>query len=136
MARKEPPLESGVILVAPPVLVDPNFRKSVVLLCEHSSAGSFGLILNHHVTVGMAELLADLSSYVDPVRIGGPVQLDTLHFLHRLGEEVGGAVRIFDDVFWGGEMNDLQRLFQERQPTRNELRFFLGYAGWGEGQLE
>ncbi len=136
MARKAVRLESGIILVAPPALVDPNFRKSVVLLCEHTTAGSFGLILNHRVTVAMAELMADLSSYTEPVRIGGPVQLDTLHFLHTYGSEVEGAVQIVNGVYWGGEIEELQRLFDEKRPTRDELRFFLGYAGWGEGQLE
>ena len=136
MGRKEIQLESGVLLVAPPAMVDPNFRKSVVLLCEHTAAGSFGLILNHNIAVGMGELIADLSSFTEPVRIGGPVQLDTLHFLHRFGSDVSGAIEIFKGAFWGGELDDLQRLFVEKTPSRDDLRFFLGYAGWSPNQLE
>ncbi len=136
MERKEIALESGVILVAPPTLIEPNFRRSVVFLCEHSPEGSFGLILNHNVSLPMSDLMADLSSYTDPVRIGGPVQMDTLHFLHRFGDEVSEAIEIVNGVYWGGELNDLQRLFLDQQATGQDLRFFLGYAGWTDGQLD
>ncbi len=136
MEPKEIALEPGVILVAPPTLIDPNFRRSVVFLCEHSPEGSFGLILNHKVSLGMPDLMADLSSYSDPVRIGGPVQMDTLHFLHRYGGEVSGAIEIINGVYWGGELSDLQRLFLDQDPTGHDLQFFLGYAGWTDGQLD
>ena len=136
MKPKEIALESGIILVAPPTLIDPNFRRSVVFLCEHCPAGSFGLILNHNVSLEMSDLMADLSSYTDPVRIGGPVQMDTLHFLHRYGDEVSGAIEIINGVYWGGELNDLQRLFLDQQPAGQDLRFFLGYAGWTDSQLD
>lgn len=134
--KPEIALAAGVILVAPPVLVDPNFRRAVVFLCEHSSEGSFGLILNHDISLGMSELVDELSSFPDSVRIGGPVQLDTLHFLHRYGDAIPGALEIADGIFWGGEITDLQHLLDEQKPSGEDLRFFLGYAGWTEDQLE
>jgi len=134
--KQEIALAAGVILVAPPVLIDPNFRRSVVFVCEHTSEGSFGLVLNHDVSLGMSELVDELSTFKDSVRIGGPVQLDTLHYLHRYGDELPGALEIADGIFWGGEITELQQLLVEQNPTSEDLRFFLGYAGWTDGQLE
>ena len=134
--KQETALAAGVILVAPPVLVDPNFRRSVVFVCEHTIEGSFGLILNHDISLGMSELVDELATFSDSVRIGGPVQLDTLHYLHRYGDKISGALEVADGIFWGGEITDLEQLLGEQSPSSDDLRFFLGYAGWTEGQLE
>lgn len=134
--REEVILEAGTILVAPPTVLDPNFRRSVVFLCEHTSEGSFGLVLNHDVSMGMSELVDELAVYKESVRIGGPVQLDTLHFLHKYGSDIPGALEITPGIFWGGEIEGLQVLLEEQKPTASDLRFFLGYAGWTDGQLE
>ena len=124
----------GVLLVAPPVLSDPNFRRSVVLLCEHGEAGSFGLVLNHLLTVQLGDVLESLSGRREPLWLGGPVQPSTLHFLHRHGGDIAGAVPVVDGVCWGGDFDDVQRLL--RSEAADGLRFFLGYAGWIPGQLE
>ncbi len=126
----ETELKPGMLLVAAPNLLDPNFKRSVVLLCEHSETGSFGLILNQNITVEMSELLENA------VHVGGPVQMDTLYFLHRFGSDVEGTVEVCTDVFWGGEFQNLQDAIQEKEVTKSDVRFYLGYAGWTEGQLE
>jgi putative transcriptional regulator len=123
-------LSTGVLLVASPNLVDPNFKRSVVLLCEHSDAGSFGLILNQNITVEMSELLQDA------VHVGGPVQMDTLYFLHRFGDDVDGTVEVCPEVYWGGEFENLQDVIKGKDITKSDVRFYLGYAGWTEGQLQ
>ena len=126
----------GVLLIAPPVLSDPNFRRTVVLLCEHGDAGSFGLILNRLLTLQLGDVLDSLSGRLEPLWLGGPVQPSTLHFLHRHGGEVEGAVPVFEDVCWGGHFDDVQGLLRRSATAASRLRFFLGYAGWIPGQLE
>ena len=126
----------GVLLVAPPVLSDPNFRRTVVLLCEHGTAGSFGLVLNRLLTIQLGDVMDSLSGRLEPLWLGGPVQPSTLHFLHRYGSEVAGAVPVFDGVYWGGHFDDVQGLVQRNAAEASKLRFFLGYAGWIPGQLE
>jgi putative transcriptional regulator len=126
----------GVLLIAPPILQDPNFKKAVVLLCEHSDQGSFGLILNHQIAVDMIDELESLGAYKDAIHVGGPVQMDTLHFLHRFGTTVTGAVEVCPGVHWGGDFDVLQETIRDREVATTELRLYLGYAGWTAGQLE
>lgn len=126
----------GILLVAPPVLSDPNFRRAVVLLCEHGEAGSFGLILNRLLTIQLGDVLESLSGRQEALWLGGPVQPSTLHFLHRHGSGITGAVPVMDGVYWGGDFDDVQRLIWDKTSLAGGLRFFLGYAGWIPGQLE
>ena len=125
----------GVLLIAPPMMRDPNFWRAVVLLCEHGPAGSFGLILNRPLTLELSEVMNDLQGE-NMISLGGPVQQDTLHFLHRHGDQVSEAIPIVDGVHWGGDFEVIKTLVQAEATTPNDLRFFLGYAGWSPGQLE
>lgn len=126
----------GVLLIAPPMMRDPTFRRSVVLLCEHGVDGSFGLILNRNVELQLADVVEDMELYRGPLSLGGPVQPDTLHFLHRFGDRVGETTQIADEVFWGGDFETIQQMVQTEESTSEDLRFFLGYAGWSPGQLD
>jgi putative transcriptional regulator len=137
-------LAPGTLLVAPPTLGDPNFRRSVVLLCEHSPAeGSFGLSLGRPLEQDLA--LSDVLDLGDPVArlrgedfplaLGGPVQPETLHYLHRHPEAVPGATEVTEGVRWGGDFDDVKVLLADGEADAQSLRFFLGYAGWGAGQL-
>lgn len=129
-------LQRGILLVAPPNLSDPNFRRSVVLLCDHSAEGSFGLILNQHTAIDMKDVWPGQGVFKEVVRAGGPVQMDTLHFLHRFGEDLSDAVEICPDVFWGGDFDALQHTARGGNALTSGVRFYLGYAGWSEGQLQ
>ncbi len=125
----------GVLLIAPPMMLDPNFRRAVVLLCEHSPEGSFGLILNRPLSLKLGDVLNDLAGE-EQISLGGPVQQDTLHFLHRHGDLVTDSIAVFDGVHWGGDFEAVKTLVQANYATPNDLRFFLGYAGWSPGQLD
>ena len=74
---------TGILLIADPFLKDPNFLRTVVLLCEHEEQGSFGFVLNKQITQTLDELISDLNGHKLPVYYGGPVQMDTIHFLHQ-----------------------------------------------------
>ena len=125
----------GTLLIAPPMMRDPNFWRAVVLLCEHSPEGSFGLILNRPLTLELSEVMKDLEGE-NMISLGGPVQQNTLHFLHRHGDLVDEAIPIIDGVHWGGDFEAIKTLVQAETATPQDLRFFLGYAGWSPGQLE
>lgn len=125
---------SGKLLVAAADLSDPNFARSVVLLIHHDDEGGFGIVLNHP---GKARLdtvcrqLFEQPSPVDlPLSVGGPVAgpLLALHASAALAER-----EVTPGVYFSAQQHLLTALLAEgRQP----LRFFVGYAGWGPGQLE
>ena len=128
----------GVLLVASPTLDDPNFHQTVVLIVEHGSAGTLGLVLNRSTKVLLSEALPDLTVLKGtPHRLfaGGPVELTRLLMLFRLKEPTTEAQAIFDGVYVGGSPEILQRILKQGKPTET-FRAFAGYAGWGPRQLE
>lgn len=136
MAASDLELQAGIFLVAPPVMQDPNFRRAVVLLCDHGSEGSFGLVLNRPIDLSLNEVLEGYFAFDEALCLGGPVQRDTLHFLHRHHDATTEGVALTDGVRWGGDFDVIRDLAQRGAASSDDLRFFLGYAGWSPGQLE
>lgn len=132
----EPAPKPGRLLIAPPVVQDVNFRRSVVLICEHDEDGSFGLILNRPLGIQLKEVLELIGDQQHPLLQGGPVQTDTLHFLHTYGNDVPGHIPVMDGVFWGGDFEVMKALIETGEISHLDVHFYLGYAGWGPGQLE
>jgi putative transcriptional regulator len=127
--------ERGRLLISEPFLPDPNFERTVVLLCEHNDEGSFGFVLNKPSILKVNEVMEDISGLENVVFVGGPVQQDSLHFINRT-VSVTNAVEIIDNIYWGGDFENLITLCDTKQITASDVRFFLGYSGWGPGQLE
>ena len=126
----------GNLLIADPFLRDPNFMRSVVFICEHKEEGSFGFVLNRKFEQHLGELITGVATSDFPVYYGGPVQADTLHFLHQRPDLIDGGAVVTDNIFWGGDFETAVQLIKNNLLTKSEIRFFIGYSGWGEGQLE
>ena len=126
----------GKILIADPFLKDPNFMRSVIFLCEHQPEGSFGFVLNRLYPQVVGELISDLEGCKYPVYYGGPVQPDTLHFLHRSPGLITGGVKVTDEIYWGGEFAEVVSLIKQNKLSYTNIRFFIGYSGWAKGQLD
>lgn len=125
------------MLIADPFLKDPNFARSVVLLCEHrEEQGSFGFIVNRSFDQKLDELLPDIIIPNIPVFQGGPVQLDTIHFIHQLPSQIEGGFEVFPGLYWGGDFESVVKLVNSQQADLQKIKFFIGYAGWSGGQLE
>lgn len=129
------PPASGRILIANPFLADSNFARSVVLLCEHGPEGTVGFVLNRPTELTLSDLLPDLATPLLSIFQGGPVQLDTLHMLHRTPELYSG-VEIAPGIYWGGSYEALQESISENTYQPIDLRLFVGYSGWSPGQLD
>ena len=127
--------QKGSLLISEPYLPDPNFDRTVVYLCEHNAEGSFGFVLNKASQVHVEDLLQDVKNFDETVYIGGPVEQNTLHFLHR-ADYLQGGVEVQNNVFWGGNYQQLISLIDTGSINRADFRFYIGYSGWGEGQLE
>ncbi len=134
MAKEE--IVSGSILAAEPFMVDPNFKRSVILLCEHHNEGSIGFILNKTVNMNINDLLADFPAFESNVYYGGPVKTDTIHYIHNVGDVLDNSQKVADGIYWGGDYEKLKFLIQSKIILPENIRFFVGYSGWSEHQLE
>ena len=126
----------GILLIADPFLKDPNFLRTVVFLCEHKEEGSFGFVLNRPFTNTIDELIPELQDHKLPVFYGGPVQQDTIHFLHQCPEDIPGGQEILKGVYWGGDFDKMVKLIRSNSLDPARIRFYIGYSGWGSGQLD
>lgn len=127
--------EKGRLLISEPFLPDPNFERTIILLCENNAEGSFGFVLNKPSLANVSDVMEDIKNYDTPAMVGGPVQQDTLHYLHRY-PGIADAVEILEGVYWGGSFERVLFLLETRQLAHGDIRFFLGYSGWSPGQLE
>ena len=128
--------QKGNFLLSEPFLTDPNFWRSVVLLTEHNEDGSFGFVLNRPTGYQLNEVAPELPRLDAPVYMGGPVQKDSLHFLHRIDALKPSGEEIIPGIWWGGDYGLLQSLMEKGEIDPEHIRFFIGYAGWGPEQLE
>jgi putative transcriptional regulator len=138
--EKNQEIRKGQLLVSEPFLGDPNFERTVVLVCEHGDDGSFGFVLNKFTEVNLKDALEeinDLNASEDiKLYIGGPVEQNTLHFIHRLGDHIEGSILIAEGVWWGGNYEQIKTMLELNAISSQDIRFFIGYSGWGAGQLD
>ena len=125
----------GILLIADPFLKDPNFLRTVVFLCEHKAEGSFGFVLNRKYENTLDELIPGMEELKLPVFYGGPVQLDTIHFLHQYRDEIPGSEEVIKGVYWGGDFEKVVEMLKDGTAHPDKIRFYIGYSGWSDGQL-
>lgn len=126
----------GRLLISYPLMNDPYFKRSVVLLCEHNEEGSFGFVLNKYLDVSLSELVEDLPDIPNRIALGGPVQTSNLFFLHTMGHQIEGSIEVADNIYMGGEFESLRDKLNQGILQNDQVRFFVGYSGWSEKQLE
>lgn len=128
-------LSKGSFLIASPEIESGIFYRSVVVLCEHSAAGSLGLIINKDIDFELGENILEIEDLANPnveLRAGGPTQMNQMLVLHNQNTEQ--AKTILKDVSLGGNLEFLQDALLD--PEGPDLRLLFGYATWGTGQLE
>jgi len=127
---------SGILLISDPFLKDPNFMRTVVFLCEHEQQGSFGFVLNRKYENTIDELIPELEGHKISLFYGGPVQMDTIHFLHQYPNEIPGGQEVIKGIYWGGDFDKVVEMIKSNAIDENKIRFFIGYSGWSDGQLK
>lgn len=129
---------AGSFLIANPVLPDPNFSRTVVLLCNHNEEGSFGLVVNRKSEYKAADVFAKsevLDFYDREVFVGGPVSQSHIFYLCRSPDPLPGLDNVCPGVHLGMSWDGLEEVVQNLENPLENLRFYLGYSGWGSGQL-
>jgi len=124
----------GRLLIASPSLLDPNFRRTVVLVTEHSDEGAAGLVLNRPSTAAVSDLVPELEplvAYEEPVWFGGPVQPNAVLVLGEFVDPRDAAVQLFGSLGFPA-LDEPEAVVG----VTTRRRVFAGYAGWDAGQLE
>lgn len=125
----------GMLLLSEPFLQDEHFSRSVILLCEHNEEGSFGFILNSSIDLNITDLIKDFPETFVKIGIGGPVEKNQLFYIHSL-EHIEGSLKVSEGIFMGGDFNSLCKAIDSGEISSDDLRFFIGYTGWSENQLQ
>ncbi|MDB4015988.1 YqgE/AlgH family protein [Flavobacteriaceae bacterium] len=129
-------INQGTLLVAEPSIIgDINFHRSVILLANHKEKASLGFILNKPFDFILKDILPEINSSIE-VHYGGPVEPDNLYFIHNSPELITGSIKINEELYWGGNFEKVIELLNDESIGENNIRFFLGYSGWGENQLK
>jgi len=126
----------GRVLISEPFLPGSYFNRSVVFLVAHSDKGAVGFILNKKVNYSFNEVVGDFPDFNAEVSLGGPVSTDSIYFIHSLGADFPGSIHVTDNLYWGGDFEELKRRINLGLIHHGQVRFFLGYSGWDGGQLE
>ncbi len=130
----------GQFLISTPQMPDPRFREQVIIICEHNEEGAMGVVINNpHNEITLVDIFlgAGISipeSIVSPVYIGGPVGMADGFIIYKDIREYKNSLKVCDDIFLSRDLKLLEDIGMGRGP--DEYLFLLGYAGWGQGQLE
>lgn len=128
--------KQGKILISEPLMNDFHFGRSVILLIDHEeSEGSFGIIINKKLSISVSQVVDDFADFDAPVYLGGPVADNQLFFIHTLGDLIPDSCPIIDGLYWGGDHETLVTFINTGIANEDNMRFYLGYAGWDSGQL-
>lgn len=130
----------GSFLIANPVLPDPNFSRTVILLCNHNEEGSFGLVVNRKSDLRAADIFVDAdllknAGYDHEVYIGGPVSPQQVFYLCRYPEPLADLETVCPEVQMGMSWESLDEVLRHLENPSQDLRFYMGYSGWGANQL-
>ena len=128
--------KKGSVLISDPFLNDPYFGRSVIVLCEHNKKGTFGFVLNNFLDIDLHKIDSNFPNINARIGFGGPVSKDSLFFIHSFGEKVKDSLKIQKELYYGGDFDDVCTILKEKPELNDQIRFFIGYSGWDEKQLD
>ncbi len=128
--------QRGRVLISEPFLLDNYFKRSIVLITEHGEDGTVGFVLNKPVDIPVNEIIEDFPITKADLSLGGPVNTNTLHYIHTLGDIIPQSNKVVGNICWGGDFDVVERLIRSGNISNGQIKFFLGYSGWSHDQLE
>ena len=129
-------IAAGKILFSTPLLTDPNFDKVVIFLAEHNANGALGFVINRLFERTFNELIAYNQSVPFKLYEGGPVAKESLFFLHKRPDLIEGGMLVEDSIYLGGDFKQAVQFINNKTITEKEIKLFIGYCGWDDGELE
>jgi putative transcriptional regulator len=129
---------TAILLVARAELPDSRFKNAIVLVMNNIASAPAGLIINRPTRIGISSLFPDverLAKLENKVYFGGPVEIEAVSFLFRADTPPEHAIQVLDGVYLSTNEGLLRKLLGREKPMEG-LRIFIGYSGWGPGQLQ
>lgn len=127
--------KKGRLLLAEPFMLDDHFSRSVIYLCDHNKEGSYGFIVNNMLNLKLNDIITDEDLPKLDVFYGGPVHATSLFFIHKMGDLLNESIEISDNIFTGGDFNQIIEFLNLGVLDPSKIKFFLGYSGWSKNQL-
>ena len=124
--------QKGKVLISQPFMWDGCFSRSVVLILDYSEKGTIGFILNKWLQQAIDEVVGYSPAEKLQLSLGGPLATNTLHYIHSF-DNIPFAIEIAKGLYYGG---DLRQVLSQSIMKPENIRFFIGYAGWTGGQLD
>ena len=130
-------IKKGTMLIASPEIDVGILFRSVVILCEHTPNGSFGLMINKNIEIDLPEEVINLEDIANPkvgLRAGGPVQANQMMLLHSCKDIPQQTLEICENVYLGGDLEFLHKIVNN--PNGPNVNMCFGYVGWSNEQLQ
>ena len=127
--------KGDVLISKPSILGDITFNRSLILVADYNEEGYVGFMINKPLQDNLKDLVPSINKDFK-VFDGGPVDRDKLYFIHNVPDLISGGFQISDELYWGGEQEQLIPLINQNLLGAHQIKFFLGYSGWAPEQLE
>ena len=128
-------LKGKLLIAEPSILNDDSFNRTLILITEHTLKNTIGFILNRPLDFTVNDLLPEINSDFI-IYQGGPVEQDNLYFVHQVPHLIPESIEVSNGMYWGGNFETLKALLNGNLLEKTDIRFFLGYSGWGKNQLD
>lgn len=129
-------LRAGKILISSELMEDPVFKNAILYITEYNDKGAVAFIINQIFERRLNELVEFSGSPAFPLYNGGPVDKEHLFFIHSRPDLIAGGEKITDAIYWGGDFKKAIGHINNKTLTATGIKIFIGYCGWGAGELE
>ena len=133
---KDKNIISGTLLISQPLIDDKRFNKKIIIITEHNNEGTLGFIINELTNIKILDLFKDFKIINNLCYLGGPVDNNNLFYFHKKGNIINDSKKIFKNLYFGGNFNQIKEYIKSGIIKEDEICFFLGYCGWTKNQLE
>ena len=129
-------LNAGIYIKSTDALNGSIFENTTILLVKNNTAGTIGFVTNKHLYKSLHQLKEFKTSKPFPLMDGGPVDREHLFVLHKRPDLISGGEQITNDVYLGGNMEEVIEAINNSGATNHDIQLFIGYCGWDAGELE
>ena len=129
-------LKAGLIIKSTDALIDSIFEDTTILIVKHDNEGTTGFVTNKPLHKSLHELIEFNQSKPFPLMDGGPVDREHLFVLHKRPDLIDGGEQVTQDLYLGGNMDQVIEAINNRGANNQEIQIFIGYCGWDVGELE